>query len=210
MPYKLAAGISLGVLVTIVLVLLVVLEVDQPLERTPERAEGEILDDVLPSFSDYPEAFPRRFPMNLRRGLFDNIPHDRLMKAVRHHTDCKWVVLYIECWLKSPMQMDDGELRPRDRGTPHSWRTSSFTMRLTGGWRLIFLSFHFADTPMTGLVHCRTLKQALYLRHRLEDPGGLLQGYSSTEKDYEHIQFDFLGYTFRPRKSIGKGRATSQ
>jgi RNA-directed DNA polymerase len=30
------------------------------------------------------------------RGLFDNIDHGLLMKAVRRHTDCKWVLLYIE------------------------------------------------------------------------------------------------------------------
>ncbi len=27
------------------------------------------------------------------KGLFDNIPHDLLMKAVRHHTQCKWIML---------------------------------------------------------------------------------------------------------------------
>ena len=30
------------------------------------------------------------------KGLFDNIPHDLLMKAVCKHTNCKWVILYIE------------------------------------------------------------------------------------------------------------------
>src|SRR5690242_10616296 len=33
------------------------------------------------------------------RGLFDNIDHQLLMKAVRHHTACRWVLLYIERWL---------------------------------------------------------------------------------------------------------------
>lgn len=36
------------------------------------------------------------------RGLFDNISHELLMKAVKKHTDCKWVILYIERWLKAP------------------------------------------------------------------------------------------------------------
>ena len=35
------------------------------------------------------------------KGLFDNIDHELLMKAVRKHTDNKWVILYIERWLKS-------------------------------------------------------------------------------------------------------------
>jgi RNA-directed DNA polymerase len=37
------------------------------------------------------------------KGLFDNIDHDLLMRAVRHHCQIPWVVLYIERWLKAPM-----------------------------------------------------------------------------------------------------------
>ena len=44
------------------------------------------------------------------KGLFDNIDHELLMKAVRKHTDCKWVILYIERWLKAPFQMEDGRI----------------------------------------------------------------------------------------------------
>lgn len=38
------------------------------------------------------------------KGLFDNIDHELLMRAVKMHTDCKWVLLYIERWLKAPFQ----------------------------------------------------------------------------------------------------------
>lgn len=41
------------------------------------------------------------------KGFFDNIDHDLLMKAVRHHTDDRWVLLYIERWLKAPVMMTD-------------------------------------------------------------------------------------------------------
>lgn len=30
------------------------------------------------------------------KGLFDNIPHDLLLKAVKKHAQCKWILLYIE------------------------------------------------------------------------------------------------------------------
>jgi len=33
------------------------------------------------------------------KGLFDNLPHDLLLKAVRKHVACKWALLYIERWL---------------------------------------------------------------------------------------------------------------
>ena len=52
------------------------------------------------------------------KGFFDNIDHELLLKAVRHHTDCRWVVLYIERWLKAPVMLGDGTLVDRDKGTP--------------------------------------------------------------------------------------------
>jgi RNA-directed DNA polymerase len=52
------------------------------------------------------------------RGLFDNIDHGLLMKAVRHHTDCSWVQLYTERWLTAPMQREDGSINNRHKGTP--------------------------------------------------------------------------------------------
>jgi len=39
------------------------------------------------------------------------------MRAVRKHTDCPWALLYIDRWLKAPMQMADGSLIGRERGT---------------------------------------------------------------------------------------------
>jgi RNA-directed DNA polymerase len=52
------------------------------------------------------------------KGLFDNIDHDLLMQAVRHHTEIKWILLYIERWLKVPFQKEDGTLVERTKGTP--------------------------------------------------------------------------------------------
>jgi RNA-directed DNA polymerase len=52
------------------------------------------------------------------KGLFDNIDHDLLMQAVRHHTEIKWILLYIERWLKVPFQKEDGTLVKRAKGTP--------------------------------------------------------------------------------------------
>jgi RNA-directed DNA polymerase len=46
------------------------------------------------------------------------VPWDLLLKAVAHHTSKRWVLLYIERWLKAPMQMPDGTLIPREKGTP--------------------------------------------------------------------------------------------
>jgi RNA-directed DNA polymerase len=43
------------------------------------------------------------------KGLFDNIDHELLMKAVKKHTNNPWVILYIERWLKAPIQGQDGD-----------------------------------------------------------------------------------------------------
>ena len=36
------------------------------------------------------------------QSYFDGIDWERLLKAVRHHTDCPWALLYSERWLKAP------------------------------------------------------------------------------------------------------------
>ncbi|MGY4158185.1 retron-type reverse transcriptase [Bradyrhizobium sp. USDA 4461] len=52
------------------------------------------------------------------KGLFDNISHEPLMKAIRKHVQDEWALLYIERWLIAPMQGKDGAITARDRGTP--------------------------------------------------------------------------------------------
>ena len=52
------------------------------------------------------------------RGLFDNIDHELMMKAVRAHTESKWMILYIERFLKAPIVMLDGTVKERNSGTP--------------------------------------------------------------------------------------------
>src|SRR5690348_13609203 len=52
------------------------------------------------------------------RGLFDNLDHGLLMRALRKHCQEPWVLLYVERWLKAPMQTTEGEVLERDKGTP--------------------------------------------------------------------------------------------
>jgi group II intron reverse transcriptase/maturase len=69
------------------------------------------------------------------KAFFDSIETELLMRAVRKHTDCPWALLYIDRWLKAPVQMADGSLVGRESGTPQgglsapSWRISFFIMR---------------------------------------------------------------------------------
>ena len=52
------------------------------------------------------------------RGFFENIDHSLMMRAVRKHTDCPWVLLYVERWLKASVEAEDGSVEPNERGTP--------------------------------------------------------------------------------------------
>ena len=71
------------------------------------------------------------------KGLFDHIEHGLLMKALRHHCDIRWVLLYVERWLKAPLQHRSGELVPRDRGTPQGGVVSPLLANLFLHYALI-------------------------------------------------------------------------
>ena len=52
------------------------------------------------------------------KGFFDNLDQELLMRAVRHHTDLPWVILYVQRWLTAPVQHADGRLEERTKGSP--------------------------------------------------------------------------------------------
>jgi RNA-directed DNA polymerase len=65
------------------------------------------------------------------KGLFDNIEHTLLMRAVRKHVTCKWALLYIERWLKAPMVEEAGARIERSRGTPQGGVVTPLTQKVT-------------------------------------------------------------------------------
>ena len=65
------------------------------------------------------------------RAFFDSIDSNLLMRAVRKHTDCAWVLLFIERWLNAPEQMEDGSLIARERGTPQGGVITPRTQKVT-------------------------------------------------------------------------------
>ncbi|MCE9564581.1 MAG: hypothetical protein K8U57_21315 [Planctomycetes bacterium] len=65
------------------------------------------------------------------KAFFDSIDHALMMRALRKHTDCPWVLLYIERWLKAPAQGADGTMTDRDRGTPQGGVITPPTMLRT-------------------------------------------------------------------------------
>lgn len=51
------------------------------------------------------------------KGLFDNLDHNLLIKALKKHTKQEWIILYVERWLKTCMIKEEVEII-RKTGTP--------------------------------------------------------------------------------------------
>jgi len=154
------------------------------------------------------------------KGFFDNIDHSLMMHAVRKHTDCKWVLLYVERWLKAPVELDDGTRMPRERGTPQGGVASPllaniFLHHVFDMW----MAREFPGCPFERyaddiVIHCRTESEAQAVRQALErrllqckleaHPEKTCIVYcrdSNRTEDHPRIQFDFLGYGFKPRRA---------
>ncbi|MGH8538652.1 MAG: group II intron reverse transcriptase/maturase [Gammaproteobacteria bacterium] len=154
------------------------------------------------------------------RSFFDSIDHERLMSAVRKHTDCRWVLLYIERWLKAPVQLADGRLVRPERGTPQGSVISPLLANLFLHYVFdVWMHRHYPHIPFEryaddGICHCRTEAEAQALKVALErrfaecalelHPQKTKIVYCKDDDrrgDFPDTKFDFLGYTFRPRRS---------
>ena len=156
------------------------------------------------------------------KGFFDSIDHQLLMKAIRHHVDCQWVLLYIERWLVAPVQMEDGAIEERRQGSPQGAVISPILANLFLHYVFdVWMRRHHASVPFERyaddvVCHCCTLQQAQALKKALEirfsdcrlmlHPEKTKIVYCKDAKrggNYPIISFDFLGYTFRPRMVRG-------
>jgi RNA-directed DNA polymerase len=108
------------------------------------------------------------------KSFFDEIDRELLMRAVRKHTDCPWVLLYLERWLRAPVQMADGSLIDRARGTPQGGVVSPLLANLFLHYAFDMwmrrnhpgdLFERYADDA---ICHCRSEAQARALRASLE------------------------------------------
>lgn len=152
------------------------------------------------------------------KAFFESIEPELLMRAVRKHTDCPWVLLYIDRWLKAPVQMPDGSLVGRERGTPQGGVISPLLANLFLHYAFdMWMGRNFPDIPFERyaddvICHCGSEDQAVALRAALDarftDCGLTLHPdktkivYCQNESrraSYPAFRFDFLGYTFRPR-----------
>jgi RNA-directed DNA polymerase len=142
------------------------------------------------------------------------------MLRARKHTDCPWGLLYIERWLKAPVQMSDGTRVNREKGTPQGGVVSPLLANLFLHYTVdVWMQRYHPDIPFEryaddAVCHCRSEDQAQRLRQELEQrfaacwlelhPQKTQIVYCKDDErrgTYPHEWFDFLGYTFRPRRS---------
>jgi group II intron reverse transcriptase/maturase len=154
------------------------------------------------------------------KAFFDSLDHTLVERAVARHTDVPWVRLYISRWLRAPVQMPDGTLEPRTRGTPQGGVISPLLANLFlhyafDVWmRRTFPQCPFARYADDVVVHCRSKEEARAvveaIRGRLEQchlelhPTKTRIVYCKDDdrpEEHESVQFDFLGYTFQPRRA---------
>jgi group II intron reverse transcriptase/maturase len=159
------------------------------------------------------------------RGLFDNIDHALLMRAVRKHVTCKWVLLYVERWLEAPMELEGGTRVERTRGTPQGGVVSPVLANLFMHYAFdAWMAREHPDLPWCryaddGLVHCRTEAEAVAMKTALATRLAECQLEMHPEKTkivyckdgkrrgkYPNTKFDFLGYCFRTRGAINRKR----
>jgi RNA-directed DNA polymerase len=153
------------------------------------------------------------------KGLFDAIDHSLLLRAVDKHTDCRWVRLYIERWLKAPFQRADGVQIARERGTPQGGCVSAvlanlFLHYVFDQWMVrSYPHLPFARYADDAVVHCRTQAEAEQFKTALQERLRECQLELHPEKTQIVCcnvkrqggngiakKFTFLGYEFRPRR----------
>ena len=154
------------------------------------------------------------------KAFFDSLSHDLVERAVAHHTDSPWVRLYIARWLRAPVQRPDGTLEQRTRGTPQGGVVSPLLANLFlhyafDAWmRRTFPHVQFERYADDAIVHCRSERQARAVLDAIRGRFGQCELELHATKtrivyckdddrpeEHEHIAFDFLGYTFQPRRA---------
>jgi group II intron reverse transcriptase/maturase len=156
------------------------------------------------------------------KSFFDTIDHGLLMKAVRRHTQERWVLLYVERWLDAPVQLQDGTLEARTAGTPQGSVISPLLANLF--LHYVFdkwMERHVPYCPFERyaddiIVHCQTLTLANHVKTEIAKRFALCglqlhpdktcvvyckHGKSKNQGGgHKPVSFDFLGFTFKPRQ----------
>jgi RNA-directed DNA polymerase len=157
------------------------------------------------------------------KGCFDNLDWTLLMRAMRRHTMCPWVLRYVERWLKAPVQMPDGTLVHPTKGSPQGLVISPVLSNLFLHYAFDqWMARHHPKVPFERyaddiVCHGESQAEAESLRTQLQERLAACQLELHPEKtrvvycadanrrgNYAVRRFDFLGYTFKPRQAMNR------
>ncbi|EHP1068086.1 hypothetical protein SND84_10085 [Escherichia coli] len=93
---------------------------------------------------------------------------------MRHHISDRWGVMYVERWLKAPVQMLDRSIQKRTRGTPqggHQFVTGQSILAYAFD---IWMQRHHGEVPFEwytddAVCHCHSCAQARALMEQLRE-----------------------------------------
>ena len=151
------------------------------------------------------------------KAFFDSLDHSLMMKMVKLHTQSRWILLYIERWLKAPLQLEDGTLVARDRGSPQGSVISPLlaNIYLHHAFDLWMVKncpkVNFERYADDIVVHCyeaqaENVLSAITYRLKLfkldlhpTKTKIVFCKQANRSGNCANTAFDFLGFTFRPR-----------
>lgn len=149
------------------------------------------------------------------KGFFDSIDHELLMKAVEHYCSDKWILMYVERWLKAGVMQQDGMRKATLTGTPQGGVISPLLANIF--LHVVFDNWMAKNHPEKSferyaddiVVHCKTEKQALFMLRQIQtrmqacklqlhpEKTKIVNIRGFSEKKYPK-GYDFLGFTIKP------------
>jgi group II intron reverse transcriptase/maturase len=155
--------------------------------------------------------------------FFDPVDHELMLKGVAYYTKEKWVLMYVERWLKAGVLKEDGGREDRHRGTPQGGVISpllaniylhfAFDKWMQKDFGKVYFERYCDDI----IVHCKSENMAFYLKQGItwrmekcklqlnQEKTKVVYCKNPWRRDtYPNLSFDFLGYTFRPKMTFSK------
>ena len=163
------------------------------------------------------------------KGFFDNIDHKLLLQAVQHYTQKKHILMYVERWLNASVKLTDGSIKqPEGKGTPQGGVISPVLANIF--MDIVFDKWLAKTNPTVRferyaddiVVHCENIKHAIRLMGQINKRFNDCKLALNQEKSMivycrrnqkrqppfkvRYQEFDFLGYTFKPRVVKERGK----
>lgn len=151
------------------------------------------------------------------KGFFDNIDHNLMMKALGHYCSDRWVLMYVERWLKAGIVTREGLCMDTEAGTPQGGVISPLLSNLF--LHVVFdkwMEKNYPQIPFERyaddiVVHCKTESQVLFMLTQIKERMESCQlelkpqktkivNLGGSSKTKYPKKYDFLGFSLRRKR----------